>query len=449
TGQVLHRRRLPPRRRRVLVDHRPRRRRAERQRPPHRHRGARERHRHLQRRRRVGGGRLPPPDQGRGDLRLRDPEDRRGRRPGGDAQADHRRRAHRDRRARDARPDPLRAGPPQDPQRQDHAPHPPPDRARPDLRPRRRHHARRPQRREADRRLDPEVTPAGRQAVGHGAAGAGAPRKKFAPAARPRRPIDPRRPTAGSRLRASSARYHVRARGPTMDRSQAAAARTVPQGDAMGLFSKLRGELVDIIEWIDDTRQTLVWRFPRYQNEIKNGAQLIVRPGQTAVFVNQGKIADVFEPGHYQLTTQNLPILSTLMGWKYGFDSPFKAEVYFLTTRQVTDLKWGTPNPIMLRDPDFGPIRLRAFGPYALTCADAKILLKELVGTDGVVDPSALEPLMRSVIATAFTDLIGKSQIAALDLARNYQGLSEGLRKEVLARVDDEYGLDVPMLALV
>src|SRR6185312_11197545 len=107
------------------------------------------------------------------------------------------------------------------------------------------------------------------------------------------------------------------------------------RGDGhMGLFDKLRGELVDIIEWIDDTRQTLVWRFPRYQNEIKNGAQLVVRPGQVAIFVNQGKVADVFEPGQYQLTTQNLPILSTLMGWKYGFNSPFKAEVYFLSTRQ-------------------------------------------------------------------------------------------------------------------
>jgi membrane protease subunit (stomatin/prohibitin family) len=217
----------------------------------------------------------------------------------------------------------------------------------------------------------------------------------------------------------------------------------------MGLFSKLRGELVDIIEWVDDSRSTLVWRFPRYQNEIKNGAQLIVRPGQVAIFVNQGKIADVFEPGHYQLTTQNLPLLSTLMGWKYGFNSPFKAEVYFLSTRQITDLKWGTPNPIMLRDPDFGPIRLRAFGSYALKCADPKILLKELVGTDGVVDTNELETLMRSVITNAFTDMIGKAQIAALDLARNYQGLSENLRKEVLTRVDDEYGLDVPMLAIV
>jgi membrane protease subunit (stomatin/prohibitin family) len=217
----------------------------------------------------------------------------------------------------------------------------------------------------------------------------------------------------------------------------------------MGLFSKLRGELVDIIEWIDDTRQTLVWRFPRYQNEIKNGAQLIVRPGQTAVFVNQGKIADVFEPGHYQLTTQNLPVLSTLMGWKYGFDSPFKAEVYFLTTRQVTDLKWGTPNPIMLRDADFGPIRLRAFGTYVLKATDPKALLKELVGTDGVVEADEVSELMRSIINSAFADMLGEQKIAALDLAANYREMSESLRKYVCERVDDEYGLDVPQLFIV
>jgi membrane protease subunit (stomatin/prohibitin family) len=217
----------------------------------------------------------------------------------------------------------------------------------------------------------------------------------------------------------------------------------------MGLFEKLRGELVDIIEWVDDSRQTLVWRFPRYHNEIKNGAQLIVRPGQIAIFVNQGRIADAFEPGQYQLTTQNLPLLSTLMGWKYGFNSPFKAEVYFCSTRQVTDLKWGTPNPIMLRDPDFGPIRLRAFGSYSLKCADPKILLKELVGTDGVVVTDELETLLRSVIANAFTDLLGKAQLAALDLARSYRDLSDQLRKEVLSRIDDEYGLDCPQLAIV
>jgi membrane protease subunit (stomatin/prohibitin family) len=217
----------------------------------------------------------------------------------------------------------------------------------------------------------------------------------------------------------------------------------------MGLFDKLRGEFVDIIEWIDDTRHTLVWRFPRYQNEIKNGAQLIVRPGQMAIFVHRGQLADVFEPGSYQLTTDNLPLLSTLQGWKYGFNSPFKSEVYFVSTRQVTDLKWGTPNPIMLRDADFGPVRLRAFGTYVLRATDPRALLKELVGTDGVFEADEVSELMRSIISTAFADLIGKSQIAALDLASNYRGLSEQLRQLVVERVDDEYGLDVPQLFIV
>ena len=140
----------------------------------------------------------------------------------------------------------------------------------------------------------------------------------------------------------------------------------------MGLLDKLRGELIDIIEWVDDSKHTLVWRFPRYQNEIKNGAQLIVRPGQKAIFVHRGEIADVFEEGHYELTSDNLPILGTLLGWKYGFNSPFRSEVYFCSTRQITDLKWGTPNPVMLRDPEFGPIRLRAFGTYTLKAVDPK-----------------------------------------------------------------------------
>lgn len=217
----------------------------------------------------------------------------------------------------------------------------------------------------------------------------------------------------------------------------------------MGLLDKLRGELIDIIEWIDDDRHTLVWRFPRYQNEIKNGAQLIVRPGQVAIFVHRGQLADVFEPGSYELKTDNLPILSTLQGWKYGFNSPFRSEVYFVSTRQVTDLKWGTPNPIMLRDPDFGPIRLRAFGTYTLKAVEPKALLKELVGTDGVVEADEISELMRSMINSAFADMIGESKIAALDLAANYRDLSEQLRKHVVERVDDEYGLDVPQLFIV
>ncbi len=217
----------------------------------------------------------------------------------------------------------------------------------------------------------------------------------------------------------------------------------------MGFFDKLRGELIDIIEWVDDSRHTLVWRFPRYHNQIKNGAQLIVRPGQMAIFVHRGQLADVFEPGHYTLKTDNLPILSTLAGWKYGFDSPFKAEVYFVSTRQITDLKWGTPNPIMLRDPDFGPIRLRAFGTFSLKAVDPRALLKELVGTDSEFNADEIHELLRSAVASAFAELIGSSQIAALDLAARYRDLSEELRKRTVEKVDDEYGLDIPQLFIV
>ena len=217
----------------------------------------------------------------------------------------------------------------------------------------------------------------------------------------------------------------------------------------MGLFAKLRGEFVDIIEWIDDTRRTLVWRFPRYHNQIKNGARLIVRPGQVAVFVHEGKLADVFEPGMYTLETNNLPILSTLQGWKHGFDSPFKCEVYFVSTRVVTDLKWGTPSPVMLRDPEFGPIRLRAFGTYTLKATDPKALIHELVGTDGVFETDELETLMRGVIGSGLADVLGSSNIAALDLASNYQELGEKLRGVVVGKIDDEYGLDVPQLFIV
>ncbi|MBV08141.1 MAG: antifreeze protein, partial [Rubinisphaera sp.] len=217
----------------------------------------------------------------------------------------------------------------------------------------------------------------------------------------------------------------------------------------MGFFDKLRAELIDIIEWIDDSRHTIVWRFPRYHNQIKHGAQLIVRPGQMAVFVHRGELADVFEPGHYKLTTDNLPILSTLQGWKYGFDSPFKSEVYFVSTRQITDLKWGTPNPIMMRDADFGPIRLRAFGTYVLKATEPRALLKELVGTDSEFETDEVTELMRSMISTSLADILGESNIAALDLAGKYRDLSDQLRAHVAERIDDEYGLDIPQLFIV
>lgn len=217
----------------------------------------------------------------------------------------------------------------------------------------------------------------------------------------------------------------------------------------MGLLDKLRNELIDIVEWVDDSKHTLVWRFPRYQNEIKNGAQLIVRPGQKAAFVHRGEIADIFEEGHYELKADNLPLLSTLQGWKFGFNSPFRSEVYFVSTKQITDLKWGTPNPVMLRDPEFGPIRLRAFGTYCLKARDPKALLKELVGTDGEFSADELSELMRSIVTSAFSDLLGTSKIAALDLAAHYREMGEELRKLVAEKIDDEYGLDIPQLFIV
>jgi membrane protease subunit (stomatin/prohibitin family) len=217
----------------------------------------------------------------------------------------------------------------------------------------------------------------------------------------------------------------------------------------MGFMEKLRNELVDIVEWVDDSRHTLVWRFPRYHNQIKYGAQLIVRPGQMAVFVHRGQVADVFPPGQHRLETRNLPVLSTLAGWMHGFDSPFKAEVYFVSTRQITDLRWGTPNPVLMRDPDFGPVRIRAFGTYTLKALDPKILLTELVGTDSEFVSDEIHELLRSIINQSLADVVAKSELAVLDLASNYAMLSEQVRHLVRERIDDEYGLEVPQLVIV
>ena len=198
----------------------------------------------------------------------------------------------------------------------------------------------------------------------------------------------------------------------------------------MSLLDKLRGELIDIIEWNEATdNQVMVYRFPRYNNEIKYGAKLVVREGQAGVFINQGQLADVFTPGTYTLSTRNLPLLSTLMGWVYGFESPFKAEVYFVSTKRWTDQKWGTANPIMLRDPEFGPVRVRAFGTYAVQVADPATFLKELVATDPSFETYEITGQLRSLIASHFTDAIGKMHVAVLDLAGNYQKLSIDAQK--------------------
>lgn len=210
----------------------------------------------------------------------------------------------------------------------------------------------------------------------------------------------------------------------------------------MGLWDKIRGEFIDIIEWTDPSNDTMVYRFERHGNEIKMGAQLTVREGQVAVFIDNGRLADVYEPGMYTLETDNMPILSTLKGWKYGFSSPFKAEVYFVSTRRFTDLKWGTKHPITLRDAEFGPVRLRAFGTYVIKVNDASQFIREIVGTDGHFTKDEITDQLRNLIVSRFADIIGESKIPVLDLAANYDELGEFVTKKIHEDFTN-YGLDV------
>lgn len=204
----------------------------------------------------------------------------------------------------------------------------------------------------------------------------------------------------------------------------------------MSLWERIKGELIDIVEWLDPTSNTMVHRFDqRPNNEIKYGAKLIVREGQAAVFIDRGKIADVFAPGMYTLETKNIPILSTLQGWKYGFESPFKAEVYFVATKRFTDLKWGTMNPVMLRDAEFGPVRLRSFGTYVTRVKDPGLFIREIVGTDGTFTADEITDQLRNLIVSRFADIVGESKIPALDLASNYDELG----KFLTARISPEF----------
>src|SRR3989441_7800986 len=194
----------------------------------------------------------------------------------------------------------------------------------------------------------------------------------------------------------------------------------------MGVMDKLRGEFIDIIEWTEPAENdVLAYRFPRYQNEIKMGARLIVREGQNAVFVNEGRVADIHNPGTYILNTENMPILSTLRGWKYGFSSPFKAEVYFISMRQWTDRKWGTQKPIMMRDSEIGPVRIRAFGTYAFHVSDPKMFLQQLVVTDPSFESYEISNQLRDTIVSRFADVIATAKIPVLDLAGNYEKISK------------------------
>ncbi len=203
----------------------------------------------------------------------------------------------------------------------------------------------------------------------------------------------------------------------------------------MGLFDKLLGQFIDVIEWTDSTDDTMVYRYDRNGKDIMMGAQLTVRESQVAVMVNEGKIADVFQPGRYELSTQNMPIMTALQSWKFGFNSPFKAEVYFINTKQFLDYKWGTSNPVMMRDTEFGMIRLRAFGIYSFAVADPVVFLKEVFGTSSLFTTDGVAGQIKRTLISGLSDAIAQSKIPALDLAANYDELSQFALQSLAPRI--------------
>ena len=211
----------------------------------------------------------------------------------------------------------------------------------------------------------------------------------------------------------------------------------------MGILDFLTGEFIDVIHWTDETHDTMVWRFEREDHEIKYGAKLTVREGQAAVFVHEGQLADVFLPGLYMLETNNMPILTTINHWDHGFRSPFKSEIYFVNTTRFTDLKWGTKNPIMLRDPEFGPMRLRAFGTYSVRISDPARFLVEIVGTDGEFTRDEISFQIRNIIVQEFSKVIAGAGIPVLDMAANTEKLGQIIADAVTPILAD-YGLRVP-----
>ena len=216
----------------------------------------------------------------------------------------------------------------------------------------------------------------------------------------------------------------------------------------MGMMDYLKGQFLEIIEWTDDSRDTLSWRFPDDDKEIKNGAQLIVRESQVAQFVYLGQFGDTFAPGKHSLVTENIPILSTLKGWKYGFHSPFKADIYYVTTRLFTGNKWGTSNPIMMRDADFGIVRVRAFGTFDFKIVEPRLFLKEVAGSDHHFRLDEFADTMRSRIVSVFTDALATAKIPVLDLATQYSDLGDALLPVINPIVSGKYGIEISSFIL-
>jgi excisionase family DNA binding protein len=216
----------------------------------------------------------------------------------------------------------------------------------------------------------------------------------------------------------------------------------------MALMDFLKRQFIDIIEWTDDSRDTLSFRFPDEDKEIKNGAQLIVRESQVVQFIYLGEFGDTFGPGKHTLTTDNIPILTNLKSWKYAFESPFKADVYYVTTRLFTGNKWGTSNPIMVRDADFGIVRVRAFGTFDFKIVDAKTFLKEVAGSDQNFRLDEFSDTMRSRLVSVFSDALATAKVPVLDLATRYQELGEALLPLINPLVTAKYGIEIASFIL-
>lgn len=215
----------------------------------------------------------------------------------------------------------------------------------------------------------------------------------------------------------------------------------------MGLFDFIKSQFIEVIEWTDDSSNVMVYRFPVQNKEIKMGAQLTVREAQMAIFVDEGQLTDIFTPGKYTLDTQNLPLLTKLKSWKYGFNSPFKSEVYFVNTKQFTNCKWGTTNPVMMRDAEFGMLRLRMFGTYTFKVADPVVFLREVFGTAALFTVDGITGQLKSKIVSGVSDLLAEAAIPALDLASRYDEIAE-LTKGKLDAAFAQLGLTLSSLVL-
>ena len=216
----------------------------------------------------------------------------------------------------------------------------------------------------------------------------------------------------------------------------------------MGLMDFIKGELLEVIEWTDDSRDTLSYRFPDDDKAIKNGAQLIVRESQVVQFVYLGEFGDTFGPGKHSLTTDNIPVLTKLKSWKYGFNSPFKADIYYVTTRLFTGNKWGTANPIMMRDDDLGIVRVRAFGTFDFRVVDPKMFLKDVAGSDQNFRLDEFADTMRSRIVSVFADALATAKIPVFDVASRYTELGEALLPLINPVIKTKYGIEMASFIL-